>query len=346
MNKTIQAIGTLLLFSCGGCATGTINDLHPAGGGRIYDVPYSTAYRIALDALEEMQFSIKKDDSSQGEIRAETGRYKNGILLCRGNLLGIFFTQRGISRTRVEIQSIYVVPHDDWACQDKAQQTVSEITKRLLQSSSHSSVQSEPVPMAAVPSETRPAVRPGQVADQPEASTKRTLVRSPFDFRKTTWGMTKEQVKIAETKKLEAEREDRLGYLDDMVGKKVTIVYVFTENKLSRGSYVFDLQHTNQNLFINDYEEIKHLLSEKYGPPNEDDSLWANNLYKDDPQHWGLAVSMGHLRYRSSWETETTRIFLSLGGDNFKISLITQYVGKAWETLERQSQKEKSLSNF
>lgn len=200
--------------------------------------------------------------------------------------------------------------------------------------------------MAAVPSETRPAVRPGQVADQPEASTKRTLVRSPFDFRKTTWGMTKEQVKIAETKKLEAEREDRLGYLDDMVGKKVTIVYVFTENKLSRGSYVFDLQHTNQNLFINDYEEIKHLLSEKYGPPNEDDSLWANNLYKDDPQHWGLAVSMGHLRYRSSWETETTRIFLSLGGDNFKISLITQYVGKAWETLERQSQKEKSLSNF
>lgn len=133
MNKTIQVIGTLLLLMCGGCATVTTDDLHATGRGRTYDVPYSTAYRIALDALEEMKFSIKKADPSQGEIRAQTDRYLDGIVPCEGILIGVFLTQVGNLQTKMEIQGLYARPHDDLACLNKFQHTVSEYTQKLRQ---------------------------------------------------------------------------------------------------------------------------------------------------------------------------------------------------------------------
>ncbi|MBK9949205.1 MAG: hypothetical protein IPP12_18775 [Nitrospira sp.] len=346
MTKAYQFIGSPLLLLLSGCATGTINDLHSTGGGRTYDVPYANAYRIVLDALEELKFSVKKDDPSQGEIRAQTDRYKNGLLLCRGNLLGIFLTQVGGIQTRVEIQSLYVVPHDDWACQDKAQQTISEITKRLRESSAKPSVQSQPVPMAVLPSRTRPEVPPRHVADQLEAPAKKNLVRSEFDFRKATWGMTKEQVRTAEIAHLETQNDTLLVYSDKVAGKDVRIGYIFMGDQLVRSKYVFFEKHTNWNLFINDYLEIKEILTKKYGQPVEDKPVWSNELYRDDPKSWGTAVGVGHLRFVSNWDTPTTSILHVLMGDNFKISLVTEYASKELRKIETQSNQDKALLDF
>ena len=182
--------------------------------------------------------------------------------------------------------------------------------------------------------------------DQLKGFPSKDPIRSSFDFRKTSWGMAKEQVKKAETGKLEAEKDDRLGYSDSVAGKEVAIIYVFTKNKLTRSTYIFTSQHTNKNLFINDYEEIKQLLSDKYGLPSKDGSRWANDLYRNAPQDWGMAVSVGHLSYWSSWDTQTTNIFHGLRGDNYKVTLMTQYKSKELEKLEQQSEKDKTLSNF
>lgn len=354
MTRTIQIMCTPFLLALSSCATITIDDLRPTGGGRTYDLSYSTAYQIALDTLEEMKFSIKKDDPGQGEIRAQTDKYTNGIFICEGNIFGIFFTQVGNSHTRVEIQSLYVRPHADLACKENAQRTISEITQRLRQNSSHQSVQSQPVPMVAIPSQprpeappqTRPEVSPSQVADQLEATAKRTPVRSSFDFRKTNWGMSKEQVKNAEIGHLETHNDDVLVYSGQVAGKDVRIGYIFTEDKLVRSKYIFAEQHTNSNLFINDYMKIKEILTEKYGAPVEDKSVWSNELYRNDPQSWGTAVGAGHLRFVSTWDTSSTSIAHVLMGDNFKISLVTEYTSKELRKLERRSKQDKDLSDF
>lgn len=145
MNRTIQFIAALIPIVFTACAS--IDDLKPTGGGRTYEVPYSTAYRIAADTLEEMEFSIKRDDPSKGEILAQTGKYWNGIFHCKGNLLGVYLAPVGTNQTRVEIQSLYVQVGADLACKDKAQQVSSEITKRLRKGSTIPSVQLEdPVP--------------------------------------------------------------------------------------------------------------------------------------------------------------------------------------------------------
>jgi hypothetical protein len=182
--------------------------------------------------------------------------------------------------------------------------------------------------------------------EQVKPSPKEEPSKSRFDFRKTNWGMTKEQVKSTESGKLEAEQDNMLQYSDRVAGKDVRIGYIFVANKLVRSKYIFTEKHTNNNLFLSDYEEIKDILSEKYGPPGEDKSMWINKLYQDDRQYWGMAVSAGHVRFWSTWDTPSTTIFHVLKGDNFKISLVTQYASKELKKLEQQSEKNKTLSDF
>ena len=104
--------------------------------------------------------------------------------------------------------------------------------------------------------------------------------------------------------------------------------------------------HTNKNFYINDYEELKEILTKKYGKPKKDEKIWDNELYKDDRSSWGLAVSVGHLAYGASWETSTTEIVLRLSGDNYKISLILAYDSKELKEWANKIKEEKAKSNF
>lgn len=60
---------------------------------------------------------------------------------------------------------------------------------------------------------------------------------------------------------------------------------------------------------------MKETLTLKYGSPKSDEEIWTNEVYKGDPEKWALAVSSGHLAYKTVWETGTTMISLVLHGD-------------------------------
>ena len=53
--------------------------------------------------------------------------------------------------------------------------------------------------------------------------------------------------------------------------------------------------------------------------------VWDNDLYKDDREEWGFAVSLGHLTYVTLWLLNRTEVFLSLSGDNYDINLNLTY---------------------
>ena len=79
-----------------------------------------------------------------------------------------------------------------------------------------------------------------------------------YDFRETNWGMSKEQVKVAEKNKIEIEDEEVIAIGRVEIDKKECIyVYHFLEDKLYRAGYGFMEKHTNKNLYINDYESLK-----------------------------------------------------------------------------------------
>jgi len=168
-----------------------------------------------------------------------------------------------------------------------------------------------------------------------------------YDFRKTNWGMSKEQVKATEDKKPDFEADTMLGYDITISEKDFACIYSFLEDKLYNSGYFFTGGHANKNLYIDDYKELKEILTKKYGKPRTDiPGLWKNDLYKDDRSHWGMAISVGHLAYGASWETSTTKIDLMLSGDNYKIRLILSYISKELEEWVKQTKEKEASKDF
>ena len=102
-----------------------------------------------------------------------------------------------------------------------------------------------------------------------------------YDFRKANWGMSKEQVKATEDKKPDFEDNTMLSYEVTISEKDFECAYLFLEDKLYGSGYLFFGEHTNKNLYIDDYEELKEILTKEYGKPKIDKVTWKNDLFKN-----------------------------------------------------------------
>lgn len=172
-----------------------------------------------------------------------------------------------------------------------------------------------------------------------------------YDFRKTNWGMNKEQVKVTEDKKPGFETDTMLSYEVTISGKDSKCDYFFLEDKLYSSGYFFTGEHISKNLYtnyINEYIELRKLLTKKYGKPKMDIyGLWLSSQYKDSPSFWALAICAGHLVYAAEWETSTTKIHLRLSGDDYKIiKLILSYHSKDLEEWVKQTKEKEALKDL
>ncbi len=69
-------------------------------------------------------------------------------------------------------------------------------------------------------------------------------------------------------------------------------------------------------------------------------------MYKEDYSQWGFAVSLGHLTYYSSWETERTSVFFVLNGENYDLETVIEYSSKELSAVEDKMRDDVALSNF
>jgi hypothetical protein len=106
-----------------------------------------------------------------------------------------------------------------------------------------------------------------------------------------------------------------------------------------RAKYIIIEEHTNKNDFLADRKKLEDLLSEKYGAVASK-TYWKNDLYKDKPQDYGMAVSVGHMSMYSTWKTGGEEITLALRGDNFKIVLNIEYSSTKFSAVEDAKRKE------
>lgn len=150
------------------------------------------------------------------------------------------------------------------------------------------------------------------------------------DFRNVKWGMSKEEVKEHEESDLTLDRESGLAYQNLRVARFDTVLtYHFNvNNELFSAGYYLIHEHSNKNDFIDDFEYLKNLLIDKYGEPKEDEIIWKDDLYKDDPSDWGMAIFAGDLIYRTLWENEDLIVELQLKGDNYKKEFTIAYKSK------------------
>lgn len=165
-------------------------------------------------------------------------------------------------------------------------------------------------------------------------------------FRKTNWGMSKEEVKAIEGRIDADDSGNALTFNSQVAGLDCLVIYIFVQNKLVRGKYAITTQHSNDNSYLTDYANLKEMLSKKYGKPVKDNVWWADDLYKDNPPEWGMAVGAGHLTLYSEWSTPETLVNVILSGDNYQIHLGIEYVSKQLGYLEDQEKEQQALEDL
>ena len=160
------------------------------------------------------------------------------------------------------------------------------------------------------------------------------------DFRGHSWGDSAESVRKKEQATLVSSKEG-LAYEGSIAGISVLIMYIFTDGKLSQAGYLSQESQTNENRYIEDYEELKNFLGKKYGQPDSDRVTWKNDQYRESQSDWGTALSIGHLLYRAEWNTDSTMVETFLGGDNSMLIHGIRYHERAsMAERERKSEEE------
>lgn len=121
-----------------------------------------------------------------------------------------------------------------------------------------------------------------------------------WDFRKTIWGMSKAQVRLAENRRPVSETNNELIYSAEIDGHVYDCFYAFSENKLYGGMYRLKGKYRNKDSYLITYKRLKEALINNYGKPNL------------------------NYEYFSSWETSSTQIQLSIleSGSNFDLIIL------------------------
>jgi hypothetical protein len=165
------------------------------------------------------------------------------------------------------------------------------------------------------------------------------------DFRKTTWGMSKSQVKSIESSGLVSETSELLVYQATLAHFEVQFGYIFSEDKLTRAKYILTETHSNNNDYISDYNVLNNLLKKKYGEPVEDEIYWkTDSSFKNDKSYWGFSISQGELILYSIYRTSNTEIKIMLSAEDFNIVNEIQYSSMSAEL--NSLEEEKVLEDF
>ncbi len=153
-----------------------------------------------------------------------------------------------------------------------------------------------------------------------------------FDFRRTLWGMTPEEVRASETKAiLRGETEASLLFQDEVAGAEARIIYLFDEGGLVRG--VCALSGTNQDEIIGDYYSLRHFLTGIHGEPAKEEMNLRKKVVAaelDPADHAALLslVQAGGAEPVAIWQTDSSDIYLLLTEKDGRAAVEAHYLGR------------------
>ena len=169
------------------------------------------------------------------------------------------------------------------------------------------------------------------------------------DFRGFTWGNALDKVQADEKAHfLFKEGNDELEYKDILGGSDCDVVYIFNDNdKLTSGMYIFSKKYSNPQLYLQDYNKFKALLTEKYGKPLSDKENWLNKTTVAEKHNYGQAVADGNLSLNAVWNTGRSLIKIVLLTTNDKRpSLQIHYTAQSLDELENKEDLKEALKKL
>jgi len=130
MYKILVLIIICLFLS--GCAT--TESLKKESDGsltKILNVPIDKVYEIVMDVAAENHLLIIYEDSHKKEIKLKSGHYWAGTNLCSGNLLGVFLSEVGEGKTRIDIIERWVLSIQFLGCHNMAPAYISQVEAKI-----------------------------------------------------------------------------------------------------------------------------------------------------------------------------------------------------------------------
>ena len=116
------------------------------------------------------------------------------------------------------------------------------------------------------------------------------------DFRKMFWGESQE-VLIEKYPDAEFVFEKGAGIttlsnVDSVLGMMATVTYLFKDNKLMAGAYMFyHLAYLSGDEKLKKFNSISERLNDKYEMQRED--KWYKDTWKNSPNQLGSAIALG-----------------------------------------------------
>ena len=116
------------------------------------------------------------------------------------------------------------------------------------------------------------------------------------DFRKMFWGESKETLKEKYPDVIIIPENinglESLTHFDNAAGFPASITYMFLENELIGGAYIFNpLGFKGGDDKLKDFNSVSERLNDKYEMERND--TWFKDTYKDDPDDLGYAIDFG-----------------------------------------------------
>jgi len=146
-----------------------------------------------------------------------------------------------------------------------------------------------------------------------------------YDFRQTNWGMTKKQVKAAESSEIYEEQFDALVYKVKHLSNDFFCMYEFEDGKLYKSSYILDVRYADPNNWIIAYNYIKGRLVEDHGTPIME-ILTLNGVVTSHVEKLqASALLTEKVVLSSTWVVEDTFLGVELIAVNGKIILTVQH---------------------
>lgn len=173
------------------------------------------------------------------------------------------------------------------------------------------------------------------------------VAQTKTDFRKASWGMDRTQVVATEGAQPSqvGERGGAVVLRYDaakLAGLECRVVYIFAKDQLVRTKYVFQREHAQKNDFLADFTLVDAFLRGELNPPTDQRVSWHDETYKEQPEQYGVAVSLGQLLYSTQWNVGGTVVTHALTGEKGQITHEVEYVSVNLEALENQIAEEES----
>jgi hypothetical protein len=175
------------------------------------------------------------------------------------------------------------------------------------------------------------------------------IIQAP-DFRQARWGMGQAQVLSTEgtppSQVSQRGAESVVRYTSvRLAGMDCRAVYILAQDKLVRAKYVFQRAHEEKNEFLTDFTMVDAFLRGTLELPAEERVSWRDDAYKNAPEHYGVAVSLGHLQYATQWRGKRTIVTHALTGENGTLTHEIEFVSVDLEAWENQVTKEQDGSS-